>query len=171
MSCSCCICELGQTFTSLFLGVGPINSLFSLFFFFFFFSFFFFFPWSDWLVGCFFFLFFFGLSRCEFYFFWHEFYFLINLGCCLFFFFLGVKLGIIFNKSIWVNLYKLIFFHPSIFSPPIKHKLGKLKSLLSSYFLSIPHFLSSHFSTLLIKQTLSIDIFHAKFFVFPCYNL
>ena len=91
MSCSCRICELGQTFTSLFLGVGPINSLFSLFFsfFFFFFLFFSFLGVIDLLVAFFFFLFFFGLSRCEFsffYFFWHEFYFLINLGRCLFFF-------------------------------------------------------------------------------------
>ena len=120
MSCSCRIRELGQIFTSLFLGVGPIHSLFSLFFFFFFFSFFFFFPWRDWLVGCFFFfLFFFGLSRCEFYFFyffWHEFYFLINLGRCLFFFW--GQIGHHFqqehmSKFIQTHFFFIpLFFHP-----------------------------------------------------------
>ena len=43
-----------------------------------------------------------------------------------------------FNKSIWVNLFKLIFFHPSTFPLSTKQKWEKIKYFLSSYFTTPP---------------------------------
>ena len=49
------------------------------------------------------------------------------------------------NKGMRVNLFKFYFL--SLHFPTLltKHKWGKLKYILSSYFFTLPHFLSSHF--------------------------
>ena len=69
----------------------------------------------------------------------------------LFFFFLvlvfhffSFNWALFFNKGIWINIYKLTFFHPSTFPLPTKQKGKKLKS-----------FLLSHFSTPPTKRTLT----------------
>ena len=116
-------------FFSFLLDIASSSSFFSFFFFlliywagfvqctllifFFFFSFAFF---------CFlFFIFVFGLDVI--YFFpGHDIFFLINLGD-FFFHFFGFNWALFFNKVIWVNLYKLIFFIPPLFhSQPNKNE-------------------------------------------------
>ena len=49
------------------------------------------------------------------------------------------------NKGMRVNLFKLYFLSLHFSTLLTKYKWGKLKYVLSSYFFTLPHFLSSHF--------------------------
>ena len=74
----------------------------------------------------------------------HDFYFFSKFGRLLFFCgYLSLfcfNWASFFNKSLLVNLFKLIFFHPSTFSLSTKQKGEKIKYYISSHFSILPPF-------------------------------
>ena len=86
-----------------------------------------------------------------------ENYFLTNLGDWFFLVvypFFGFNWALFFNKSIYVNLYKLIFFYFLLFPLLTKQKWGNLKFFLSSQLFS-PRIYQKAFSS---KWTEKLDI-------------